>query len=273
MLYALISHDVDHISVKEHFFKDLIVEKFFIRSNIELFTNKISFKEYFNRIQDIMMLNKWNNIDNIIKFNNDVNIRSTFFVGVSNGKGLNYNLNLATWAIKLIVENNYDIGVHGINYNDFNKIYNEYNTFRELSNYSNLGIRMHYLRKDNNTIDYLHKSGYIYDASVSVNKNPYFISENFLEIPIHIMDGWMILDDKRYQKSTLEKAKELTKRKIDFLVEQNIEYISILFHDRYFSNSFITWKNWYEWLIEYLKKNSFIFITHKSLYYKYIDKV
>jgi len=37
----IISHDVDHLSVKEHIFKDLIVPKFFIWQFIEFYKKNI----------------------------------------------------------------------------------------------------------------------------------------------------------------------------------------------------------------------------------------
>lgn len=272
MLYALISHDVDHITIREHIFNDLVVEKFFIRSNIELLTKKISIKEYNNRILDIITLKKWNNIIELIKFNNEAKVESTFFVGVARGKGLSYHLKLAKWAIQYILEHNYDVGVHGIHYNNFDLMFKEFQNFKQISNLNEFGIRMHYLRNDHKTMDYINKIGYSYDGTLYEIKNPYWLTNTLLEIPIHIMDGWIILGNKRYQTTTFEQAKELTMRKIDYLIQNQINYISILFHDRYFSNSFITWRKWYEWLIEFLKENSFTFISHKNLYHNFLKK-
>ena len=90
----LLSHDVDHITVHEHWFKDLIIPKFYIRSVIELLNRKITFKEFLNRLADLT-LNKWNGVDEVIAFNQSRNIKSTFFVGVNNGVGLSYELNQA----------------------------------------------------------------------------------------------------------------------------------------------------------------------------------
>jgi ABC-type uncharacterized transport system YnjBCD ATPase subunit len=57
---------------------------------------------------------------------------------------------------------------------------------------------------------------------------------------------------------------KMTERKLDELYKKDIKYVSILFHDRYFSDSFLTWKNWYIWLIEYLKENKIDFISYKD---------
>ena len=64
---AIISHDIDHLSLWEHT-NDLILPKFFVRAKIELFSGKISIPEYFLRMSDFFK-NKWQNIDELIEFN------------------------------------------------------------------------------------------------------------------------------------------------------------------------------------------------------------
>lgn len=86
---AIISHDVDHITVWEH--KDLIVPKFLIKSTIELLSGTIPFRDYLSRYEDLIK-NKWQNIEELIKFNTKNGIPSTFFLGVNNGVGLVYSL-------------------------------------------------------------------------------------------------------------------------------------------------------------------------------------
>ena len=46
---VIVSHDIDHLTVSEHLFKDAIVPKYYIRSYIELLSGKISLAELFNR--------------------------------------------------------------------------------------------------------------------------------------------------------------------------------------------------------------------------------
>ena len=67
-MQAIISHDIDHISVSEHLLKDSIVPKFIIRNGIELAKGKISMNEYVSRHVDLFK-NKWQNIEELIDFN------------------------------------------------------------------------------------------------------------------------------------------------------------------------------------------------------------
>lgn len=86
----IISHDVDHITVWEHR-KDLIIPKFIMRSFIEFTLGYISTSEIRNRFKEFVK-NKWQNIKELIEFDRENKIPSTFFIGVANGMGLNYSL-------------------------------------------------------------------------------------------------------------------------------------------------------------------------------------
>ena len=78
------------------------------------------------------------------------------------------------------------------------------------------------------------------------------------------MDGYVINKGSKWQDQTLEQAKETTKREIEEAYDGKIKYHTILFHDRYFSDSFRTWKKWYMWLIGYLKDNQLEFISYRD---------
>jgi len=57
---------------------------------------------------------------------------------------------------------------------------------------------------------------------------------------------------------------EDTKELIDKVFGNDIKYLTILFHDRYFSNSFDSWKKWYIYTVEYLKRNKVKFISYRD---------
>ena len=121
---AIISHDIDHITVWEHLFKDTILPKYIVRSNIELVSGKISLAEYFNRYGDFFK-NKWQNIHELIEFNKQNNVPSSFFIGVQNGLGLSYSNIDAQYWITEIIKSNCEIGVHGIEFETLEQISKE----------------------------------------------------------------------------------------------------------------------------------------------------
>lgn len=259
---VIISHDVDHLTVAEHVTKDLIIPKFIVRSKIEFLTGKISFIEFYNRIKE-MFSNKWNGVDEVLSFNKEKGFKSTFFFGMDNALGLSYNFEMALPYINKVIDAGFETGVHGIEYVNASKIKEEYLKFKSLSKLDFFGIRMHYLRHDLNTFSKLEQAGYLFDATDSGFKNPYKIGKMW-EFPLQIMDGWVMDGSKRWQTRNLMQAKEETLKLIDKAVKADLKYLSILFHDRYFSKSFETWLKWYVWLIEYLAENDFIFCTHQE---------
>lgn len=259
---AIISHDTDHITVNEHLFRDLIVQKFILRMSIEFLSGKISYTEYFNRWRELFK-NKWQNIDELIDFNNMYGVPNTFFMAVNRGIGLQYSNDAAKIWIELMKERGCEIGNHGIGHESLRDVVSEKNKFSDLSGLSSSGIRMHYLKKTENTLNYLSQAGYTFDSSVRSFRNPYLI-DSMWEFPIQIMDGWIIQNNRRWQTSDLKKAQEDSKFILEKAYEQGLDYVSIVFHDRYFNKGFKTWMEWYVWLVFYLKENKIEFVNFNN---------
>ena len=257
----IISHDVDHITVWEHK-RDLIILKFLARNMIELTRGAINSKECWLRFLSLFK-NKWHNIEVLIDFDGKESIPSTFFIAVDNGLGLHYSLKDAEFWIKKILQKNFDVGLHGIAFNNFKDIKNEYNIFKKISKLDDFGIRMHYLRNNDNTLKCLNNTGYIFDSTLYKFQNPFKVG-NLWEFPLHIMDSYLFHKNKRWQNQTLQQVKDETKIIIDKSFRKGIKYFNILFHDRYFNDSFKSWKDWYIWVIEYLKNNGFEFINYRE---------
>ncbi len=122
---------------------------------------------------------------------------------------------------------------------------------------------MHYLRNNKNTIEYLNNTGYIFDTTLYKFQNPFKVC-NLWEFPLYIMDSYLFRKNRRWQNRTLEQVKDETKSKIEEAYKKDIKYFTVLFHSRRFNNSFSSWKNWYIWVIEYLKNNGFKFINYRE---------
>lgn len=256
---AIISHDIDHITVWEHLFRDTIVPKFLARMHIELVSGKISMREYILRWSDFFK-NKWQNIDELITFNNIYGVPSSFFVAVSKGIGLNYDNQGALLWIEQMKNRGAEIGIHGIAFDSNDDMLKEQQRFLQLTGIEACGIRMHYVRNTTQTYQTLNALGYRYDSTEHAFKDPYKIG-NMWEFPFQIMDGWVIEDGKSWQSLNLKRSQEKTLRLIDKAYDAKLDYLGIDFHDRYFSHSFETWLNWYMWLVDYLKTNKFEFVN------------
>lgn len=258
---AIISHDVDHITVWEHW-KDMIVPKHVLRNCLEFATGHISIGEFGKRMMDIAR-NKWQNLDSLMQFNKKFGIPATFFFGMEKGMGLRYSLEDAAFWINKVIQENFDIGVHGIAYTEYDGIKAEFNRFAEIAGLGKFGVRMHYLRMNGDTLKFLSDTGYLFDTSVSELKAPFKIGAMW-EFPVHIMDGFVMCRDARWQSRNLAECKEATQRVIESASAAGFPYLTVVLHDRYFSDSFRTWKEWYIWLVEYLKSNGMEFVSYRQ---------
>jgi len=258
---VIISHDVDHISVIEHK-KDLIIPKFWIRSLIEFSLGYISYSEIRSRLSEFFN-NKWNNLEELMKFDKEENIPSVFFIGVSKGMGLAYSLKDAEFWIKKVLGKGFEVGIHGIAYKNYADMKSEYEIFKKILVFDRFGIRIHYLQTNNVTFEILDKIGYVYDSSVYDIKNPFKIG-NVWEFPLCLMDGSIVYNNSSFQNQNLKQIKEITKEIIEKAFNNNLKYFTLLLHDRYFCNSFVSCYKWYTWVIEYFKRNGCEFINFKE---------
>jgi hypothetical protein len=259
---AIVSHDIDHLTLSEHYLKDLIVPKYFMRSKIELFTGKISLTEFFNRVGDIFR-NQWQHIETLNDFNLKHNVQATYFIGVNNGVGLSYSQKQSSFWIHKMLQMGCQVGVHGIEFESCEKINSEFSLFKNISKLEDFGTRMHYIRKNENTFTNMAKAGYSFDSSEMSFKVPYKIG-NMWEFPFQIMDGYIIEKPKQWQSKNFNQCCDETIKIIDKCVDLNLPYLGIDFHDRYFSDSHKTWKDWYMWLIEYLSSQNIEFVNFKQ---------
>lgn len=247
---AIVSHDIDHFTLREHLFKDTILPKFYVRSYLEFTKGMISFRELVLRHADLFT-NKWQNINELIAFNHSYSVPTTFFIAVQKGLGLSYSNDQAAFWIKQILEKGCGVGLHLIEYQDQVTINKERELFSKLSGKINFGTRIHYIRNSKDTFTHLANAGFSFDSSEHSFKAPYKVNDMW-QFPFQIMDGYIIQSPKRWQSRNLRQAKEVTLRLLDECVMADLSYIGIDFHDRYFNDRFVTWKEWYMWLIDHL---------------------
>jgi hypothetical protein len=214
------------------------------------------------RLQDIVE-NKMQNIEELMSFDQGSGVPSTFLVGVTTGRYMAYSKKAAEYWIERIKNEGFDVGVHGIAFDNLKRIEEEFKCFERLSNLDTFGIRMHYLKMSENTLTFLDKTGYLFDSSSYELKNPYKVGKLW-EFPLHIMDGYILCNEKSWQNKNLKQAQQATMDRINLAVKNGIKYFTILFHDSYFSDSFKSWRDWYIWTVTYLKKQRMEFISFRK---------
>ncbi len=256
----IISHDVDHLWRNDHYI-DLIYPKLWVRSTLELLKGEYGIKEWGYRMMSPFNKARHRIIE-VMDFDKSNGIPSSFFFGMEKGLGMSYGYENAIEIIKIVDKAGFDVGVHGIAYDDFNEIEKERALFKKIVNRDDFGIRMHYVRFSEKTFEYLNKSGYLFDTTEfdkqnrdNCLKNPYKVGEMW-EFPLNIMDGYL---PKKIEDKKLE-----TIRLIEQAEEKQIKYLTILFHDYQFSKGYETERKWYKWLIKYLKNKGYEFISYKD---------
>lgn len=259
----ILSHDVDNLTRKEHK-NDLIAIKMVIRAFLEVFLFRINFSTFFARLK-IIMKNNLNNIEELVAFDKKYNIKSTYFFATSNDNTLAYKAEATKPLIKHILENGLNVGMHGIAFDDYNKMNEEYNKFNELHGTENIGIRMHYLRRNDDTFSYMKNIGYTFDTTEYSPelKQPYITKEGLIEIPFHIMDSYLF-QDKGLQKYSLKYAIEYTKNIIDSNIDNDIIF-NVNFHQENFSKGWADWMNWYIWIVDYCYNKGIKFISYQEV--------
>jgi len=255
----IVSHDVDHLFRHDHY-RDLIYPKLWIRSMIEFFKGYYGIKEWFFRM--LTPFSKYrHNIHEVMEFDKRYNVKSSFFFGMKKGLGMSYDKKDAAYIIKEVDSKGFDVGVHGIDYTDEILMNEEYNSFRNIIGRDDFGIRMHYVRFNEETFNKLERSGYLFDTTEFdkekgfLIKNPYRIGEMW-EFPLAIMDG--------YLPKNLEQKKKKTLELIEKAENSNIDYLTVLFHDYLFCKGYATERDWYRWIIEWFSDNGYEFISYKD---------
>ena len=258
----IISHDVDHLYATDHLTKDLILPKLWVRSFLQMCTGKISFSTFWYRLT-ILFHNRMHRVDELMAFDRGHGIPSVFFFGMDHVLGMSYSREKAAPVIRRVIEQGFDAGVHGVDYQNAEKIRAEHDAFREISGLTDFGLRNHYVRFDDETFEKMDQAGYLFD-STWFNKEkldiraPYRVG-NMWEFPLHIMDGYIC------QPGELEQGLQKTFAAIQQAEEQGMPYCTILFHDCPFDDRYDPqMKRWYEETVRYCEEHQYEFISFRD---------
>lgn len=258
----IISHDVDHLYPIDHILHDFIIPKLWVRSIIHVVQGKITLKTFFCRL-GYPFYRRYHRIEEIINKDIEYKVPSVFFFGMERGLGMSYGKEKAEYYIQYVMQRGFDVGVHGIAYQDSDKIKDEYRSFKNIVKKNHFGIRMHYVRKNNATLQMLADSGYLFDSTEFDKKgemfNPPYKVNNMWEFPLYIMDGYIM------SPGNFEQGKRNTINAIKKAEMNNLPYCTILFHDyQYNALCYPSEKLWYDWLLDYLNQNGYEFISYRE---------
>ncbi len=237
----VLTHDVDHLFPSDHLF-DTFYPGLLLRSSKQLLRNEISFSSFLRRFNFFRPLN---NIKTLSNFLLEKKLPATFFFGMRKGLNLSYSYKAARPFIELLIEKGFEVGVHGMAFNDFDKMKEEKQRFEEIAGFSPKYIRNHYLRYDESTHSLMDQLEYKIDSTLH---DTFEIDQigSLCRFPISIMDVTVM-------KSSKEKGItpfEFSLAKLDEAGALGVSYFVINFHDAYYSDCYPIYKKWYESILE-----------------------
>ena len=249
---VIVSHDVDHLFGRDHWFRDLIYPKLWVRSALEALGGRITWRECLLRSVSCFQKQR-NRIREVMEFDRRHGVPSVFFFGMRQGLGMSYRPEEAAAIIREVRDGGFDAGVHGISFSDEREMREEYDTFARVAGFEPCGIRMHYVRRDDKTFEREAAIGYRFDSTefdkeegASV-KAPYAV-KGMWEFPLVIMDV--------YLPRPLEEAKRETLRRLEQCRAAGLEYVTVLFHDCHFDRAYSDLFAWYQWLVERIETSA-----------------
>lgn len=252
----ILSHDVDHLHWKHHYFRDLTLQKHVARHSLSWLRKKIPFSVWKERMK---VRGVYNNLAELLDFYDSYQIKANFFFGMDQALGLVYTPQEATPWINKIMEHGHQAGVHGIEYANPDNIKKEYQSFQSVSGLNTFGIRTHYLRMNGYTLERFAEQGYQYDSTVQGILHPFKIGSMW-EIPMSLMDASLLPDaQSNLHLNTWKKASRL---RIDQALDLQIPYFVVNLHDIYFhQKQFPVIFDWFHWLIDEFCLQNFEFIS------------
>jgi hypothetical protein len=254
----ILSHDIDHLYWKEHYFNDLFLPGVVYRNTIGYLTRNLNFGIYKKRLYCFGRIHK---IPELIKFYNGNNIKANFFFGMDNALHLSYKYKKAKPLVRELIKNGHKVSVHGIAFKNSVHINNEYQRFKTISGIDSFGIRTHYLRLSGFSHHLFDEQGYLFDSSIDCIMQPFKINRMW-EIPISIMDASLVENAQLNQDLSIWKQNTL--KRLEKAIEIKLPYFVINFHDLYFSELFPVIKEWYLWLVDFLQEKKYEFITFEQ---------
>jgi hypothetical protein len=167
---------------------------------------------------------------------------------------------LTEWTTTLMKEG-CEIGVHGIDaWHSVEKGREELGRIANATGQSEIGIRMHWLMRADETYHVLEESGYTYDSTAGYNETVGYRngtgqtfrpigSRTLLELPLHIQDGAL------FYRQRLDLSEAEAWRRCDGLVENSKKMggsLTVLWHDRSPGPERF-WGEFYEALVQKLR--------------------
>ncbi|MBX3420768.1 MAG: hypothetical protein KF752_04345 [Pirellulaceae bacterium] len=249
----IVSHDVDHLYLGEHW-ADTYLPGVVLRTLRDLAGRRISPLAAAKRFG-------WqlNRIGPLHSYNQSMGIPATYFFGMRPGLNLSYSWRRAAVLIRRLHAAGVDIGLHGMAFDDRDQLREEKRRLEDVLGQEVLGIRNHYLRMSERTMDYMQDAGFRYDSTQLALRPPVRIG-SLIEFPISLMD----VELRRLASQDVGSYCQETWTRIEKAQQRGLPYFVINFHDLYFSDGWPPMEHWYRVVTAELLQRGYEFTTFRS---------
>lgn len=197
-----LSHDVDHLGLREHF-----LDGFLIRYSVNLVRQNLFHRFRPGRALDglwgvglaALGRDRWSVLDELLAAERRAGVHSTWFVAVRNGRGIAYGPEGARNTIARLLEAGQEVGLHGQHPSSGFSLEEQFADLVRFASSVGLGMRMHYLNLGPEIFDAAAAAGLRYDSTVLDREHldprthplpgPRLVRPGLLEIPLHVMDS------------------------------------------------------------------------------------
>lgn len=268
----VLSHDLDHISLREHY------------SDGSIFRHAYGFgrQHLLHRFQPVQLLDTWVGIglasagrdrwtaavSSLQEAERAAGVRSTWFVAVRKGRGISYGEQALKSVLEKLIPGGFEIGLHGQACDNAQALAEECRDLSRLAGIPILGLRMHYLNLTPAVFDGAASAGLTYESTVFSRDNlhpdrhelaqPRLVRPGLVEIPLHVMDSTLF--SSTGLGMTACQATQYCQRLMDRAAEQGKVLVMNL-HPNMFSRQHRAAQEWYRGLLSRLTQRSDVWVT------------
>ncbi len=249
---VILSHDVDHLFLYEHW-TDSFIPGLCLRS-IRAFLSGVPLKIVLKRFSL-----RQNRIEELVQFEKSQGASSSFFFGMQKGRNLSYNWKSSAAYIEILIKAGFEVGLHAQRAKTKSHYYTQMERMASLLPQDSIvGGRFHYLKVEDEGLNFLSEKGYQFDSSAyggDIKK-----TGKVWNIPMSIMDAGSL----SHIKNNLEEVKKTTLNLLESSEKKGNDFFVVNFHDIYYSEGYPWHKEWYHWLIVVLKERGLEFCSFKE---------
>lgn len=268
---ACLSHDVDHLSLREHWIDGFLCRYLYNLARENLlwrFRPGRAVDSYWGVLLALLGHDRWETIDALLAAEKQAGVTSSWFVPMRKGLGISYGADEAGRVVRRLLDAGQEVGLHGQSPDDSDELAREVSDLSMMTGAPITGLRMHYLRLTSEVLSGAQRAGLAYDSTVMDRRlskpadnallAPRLVRDDLMEIPVHIMDSDLFsgtgfgLD----LVSALDHCRCLIKRAADLG-----RLLVINLHPNYYSRQSPETRAWYDGLLAELTARSDVLIT------------